>query len=751
MPAPRGLVVGRAIAARPLSTQPSGWRPHLPVPDSSATCLPYRSVATESSSGISSTGIQLPDQLTAQDSKDSSLSAQDGARDPPRVRLHVEDIFPDSLQETLEAHKRRTKENEEVVRHCVHQPPIRYVTSNNTAGSKALHVRSRTQSKAPRIWSSFKDFRAQHQVSDAELLERLGPLSGSGTKQAPSEDKSASHQLKNDGVEGARPEDTRRKSTNVPSTPESPSRVLRDYTVGIPQDVQAPWKSSNRLPSSILWMQEKISCDTDDQILTASIAAFDDFMTLDESDKKALKQLVDPTVKLAEETLPETEIVLHGSHATGLTSVLSDVDLNIRQKEYPGISADSPDAKGSTKLDRPLRKLRAAIRKIGQENGEYSLIQIVAMRYPLLRYNRGGFEIQISSGRETSATTQTVLSLLDEYPTIRPIYQVLHYALSIRKLSNAAEGGVGSYTLLVMIVTALKHSKQVTLYDSLGQQLLAVLDFWGKADVDTLGFAATPPITFPKFGTEMESEDESSSTDSLAIPLYRKSQLKSPEGRRAYIADTIPATKIIHEPVQAGIVFLQDRNRFFRRSARGHRHYSRGPWQLSLQDPADPTNDLGIAAYRIHDVLATLRVLHEQVVGKLRLWQESASGMEGLKSPRDNPIGPLVASDTSAVLMRRRMFRNMAAKKRLVAAKGEIGIEAPSDPPHLPGSFYETFTPRVRGFQQQNRDHPYSVFDGDHTDRTPGREPPTGTVPWRSREHTGMKPKERVFRRVLFE
>lgn len=257
---------------------------------------------------------------------------------------------------------------------------------------------------------------------------------------------------------------------------------------------------------------------------------------------------------------PMSELDVHGSRYTKLAGPLSDIDFCLSLPEYEkkpgerGPSSFRPQAQRAAY--RLLWKVQRALKPIAREGS----VEFIHARVPLVAAldNVTGLSLQFSSLVPFIPAREYTMLYLSEFPSLRALYALLRHSLLIRQLTTVHNGGLGSYPLLIMIVTALKHAGTIFERNDLGRQLLHVLGFWSDADLQTNGYSADPPRVFRKF-----------------IGSARKKDLKAQSA----------------DPVLKGIDAI-------RKPRPSH------PWLLCLQDPGTPTNDLGKNALDIEMIQA---------------------------------------------------------------------------------------------------------------------------------------------------
>ena len=274
---------------------------------------------------------------------------------------------------------------------------------------------------------------------------------------------------------------------------------------------------------------------------------------------------------------PEIEpSTLLGSRSTGLATPISDFDFSFTLPRYlPGGWIVPPTKDSISQPSNRSVKYTAvgALNKMRKHFRRSSIFRntvfVQHARVPIIRCTHvaTGLEVQIQTMAEHQAAHEYTTAYLSEFPSLRPLYIVLRYCLEIRNLTTVFEGGLGSYSIFMMIVTALKYSSGKYASDDLGGQLLHVLDFYGTADLYKVGFSPNPPCIFDKQRT-----------------------VQSPENRRAQNTD----------PQLSEIKRMQT-------------FYPQKPYLLCLEDPANELNDLGKNAYAIKHIQATFQKIKQKI------------------------------------------------------------------------------------------------------------------------------------------
>ena len=243
--------------------------------------------------------------------------------------------------------------------------------------------------------------------------------------------------------------------------------------------------------------------------LTNEIKAYEAYMRLSPQEEAASEMVISDVNSVARNELEIKPLTLLGSRSTGLATPISDFDFTFElPNSLPG-GGMIPSSENRVSQPQPQKnknkpKAVKALKKMGRHfrlSNKFSSTNLVQFaRVPIIRSTHvaTGLEVQIQTTAPYQAAHDYSIAYLTEFPSLRPLYIVLRYCLAIRHLTTVFEGGLGSYSILMMIVTALKHSSGKFTSEDLGGQLLHVLDFYGKADLYKVGFSANPPRVFEK-------------------------------------------------------------------------------------------------------------------------------------------------------------------------------------------------------------------------------------------------------------
>lgn len=317
-------------------------------------------------------------------------------------------------------------------------------------------------------------------------------------------------------------------------------------------------------------------------------------------------------------TYPENPLIPIGSHSTGLADRLSDFDFTL---SFPDLEK-SPLERGPSST-RPLarRAGRRALLDIYRSlyrSSQFQDIELIHARVPIIKaiHTKTHFRVELqtlSSSHE--ASREYSMYYQADFPTLRPLYILFRSALHLRHLNIVHEGGLGSYSTLMMIVNALKHASSKYAQNDLVSHFLHILDFYSNANLYRIGFSPDPPRIFKKTRGKISAEDRIAS---------------------------------MQDPVLQGIDTLRKLD-------------PKKPYLLCLQDPANAVNDLGCKAYGIKHIQELFRVIRKDLTANMKAWD----GNGDFKEPwhAQGLLAPLLAADYSKLEEKRRRVEKWVVKK----------------------------------------------------------------------------------------
>ncbi|KAL8909105.1 MAG: hypothetical protein Q9207_000439 [Kuettlingeria erythrocarpa] len=303
-------------------------------------------------------------------------------------------------------------------------------------------------------------------------------------------------------------------------------------------------------------------------------------MTPSVDELQAVKKVTVQARQVIDSTVNDSCFKVIGSHSTGLAMPWSDIDVTITLPDIDEEAAAHHKSLTGRKYQKLYYKTLRQLRQSFAKDPDFALdaeALIIHARVPILRvlHRRTGLEVQIQIHTGLHQQQQYTLAYLAEYPTLRPLYFVLRSCLQVRLLNKTYAGGLGSYSILIMIVNALKHASGRYDRHDVAQHLLHVLRFYARSDLYLNGFSVEPLRMFHKGKMSMTSED----------CLERAT-----------------------DPVLRGIGAIASPKPSM-------------PYLLCLQDPADPSNDLGKQAYAIKHIQATFGKARRTMIRAMGAWK----------------------------------------------------------------------------------------------------------------------------------
>ncbi|KAL9625546.1 MAG: hypothetical protein Q9160_000257 [Pyrenula sp. 1 TL-2023] len=361
---------------------------------------------------------------------------------------------------------------------------------------------------------------------------------------------------------------------------------------------------------------------------------------------------------------------LIGSRANGLARPFSDIDVNL---SLPATSETNPLSFKSPWNKKTKKKAANLIREVHRTLRPAKLERhlcfnpkelILSSRVPVAWGYHVGSGLKYQFQCTTSCQESLAYAKLyqTELPTLRPLFLVIQQMLQMRDLTNASEGGVGSYTLLMMVVVSLKLRKGPYRDSDIGAQLIHFLDFFATLDFYNTGIIVQPPMLIEK---EASMHSKSS---------QKKSAAEFDE----------PSVEIL-----AARQLLKGKS------------FQEKPFLMLLQDPAHALNNLGSNTWKIKHIQATIRDLKAKLEVLMNVWSAFKSSATGkspavkAQLPNLSLLAPLVGGNYIEFEKMRSRLRSFGRSKRTsqpsdsvktalpsLEEKGDITSKVESETPH---------------------------------------------------------------------
>jgi DNA polymerase sigma len=241
-----------------------------------------------------------------------------------------------------------------------------------------------------------------------------------------------------------------------------------------------------------VWFTSEFQHDWDLDIpyttrLHNEIVAFTRFASLSPEELR-LRELTILRLRTCIEKVWNEAIVLpFGSSATDLSLPLSDIDVSVFLPNAAAVS-------NKTGLNKIAKRLRT--------DAIAANMRVIAhARIPIIKYtdSRTGIDVDVCIDTPNGVQNSTQLAdLLSQYPEAKPLVIIIKYLLRMRGLHEVFSGGLGSYSIVMMVLAHLQHvhanftyhydHKQKAL--NLGSLFLDFLSFYGSfLNLDEVGVA----------------------------------------------------------------------------------------------------------------------------------------------------------------------------------------------------------------------------------------------------------------------
>ncbi|KAL2393585.1 hypothetical protein ABEF93_003709 [Exophiala dermatitidis] len=363
----------------------------------------------------------------------------------------------------------------------------------------------------------------------------------------------------------------------------------------LPARLRLPWLVN--LPESTGWTS---AIDR----LSAEIRAFEQYVTPSEEEQLVVETALQDLTQAIKYTDHDLDVDVIGSRATGIADPLSDLDINVWKPRTPAtMSKPKTPVQILALLEKAFRGTHEKI-KLGFRPVEV-IYNLRTARVPILlcRHKFSGLSIQIQCTPPTYDSTEYVKAFLREYPTLKSLFKVLKQLLLMRGLTVGSHGGLTSYPLLNMIVAALKFSEGQIHPSDAGKQLLFFLDMYSEMDFSSQGISTRPLQFFPK-RTSGKHGRHKATVSSGQTPSLSELFPQELAGQRKMTL-----------------------------------HRGKAAYLMTLQDPANPFNDVGRSAYMIKDVQATLISVRSNLNQAIKEWDQSSPDFKTQQgSPRPQAL-----------------------------------------------------------------------------------------------------------------
>lgn len=290
---------------------------------------------------------------------------------------------------------------------------------------------------------------------------------------------------------------------------------------------------------------------------------------------KEVKCFIDDS--LTRKLSADTKLEIHGSEKTGLAMSTSDIDIRIW-------AADSTTSKFDTYHygQSMLRRMRPIYRALRSRPDLFGMVTRREGIHPIINFQHkpSGLDFQIVATDSSQPQEDATRKYLAEIPNLDDLFVMVRTFFEVRGLLPVHNGGIGSYGCFVMLLPPIARVRSLSFREfstmTTANLLRRFLAFY------------TPSTTINpvKYG----------------VSCFPRRKFKKHDAD-PQIGRFITSARLRGDLVRAGQWRLCQRNEY--------QHYL-----LSIQDPANPNNDLGSRMHAIKHILATIVRTRED----LRQW-----------------------------------------------------------------------------------------------------------------------------------
>ncbi len=215
-------------------------------------------------------------------------------------------------------------------------------------------------------------------------------------------------------------------------------------------------------------------------VLHYEILEFSRFMSPTKAETSARERVSATVTNIVKTLWPGCVLKFFGSYATGLTLPTSDIDVCITGSALEGKPFELEE------LARAVRNVKGFARKVHIIDAKVSLVKLVS--------RDGDVHCDICIGHENGPRNVPIIcSFVQQYPALRPLLMVVKCFLSQRSLNEVYTGGLGSYAVLLLVVSHLQMLRYnfPNIEANLGAVLIEFFHLYGRMfNICVAGIAA---------------------------------------------------------------------------------------------------------------------------------------------------------------------------------------------------------------------------------------------------------------------
>jgi non-canonical poly(A) RNA polymerase PAPD5/7 len=367
-----------------------------------------------------------------------------------------------------------------------------------------------------------------------------------------------------------------RNEREIPPPEQELLKIALDYVPMVirprratPADTQPaePWRLSPREMRGYEHVQRE---DRAAQWLSVEIARFVDYMKptdLELSARLSATREVVDFLRACWKSPRSTGLEMHGSQNTGLVMATSDIDIRIWSLS-PG--AQQMDAFQYSQ--NVLQRMSPAFYALRRRPDRFGLVTLREGIHPIINFTHrpSGLDFQVVATKSSLPQEIATRRYLAETPNLYELYVVVRSFFEVRGLLPVHSGGIGSYGCFAMLLPSLLRTRlasgRAEQPITLAEVLRGFLDFYDP----------TTTINPTKYG--------------VSCSPRQRFKRHDPDPQ---FASFVQSAQRRGDQARAGQWQLCQRNPY-------------QPYLLSIQDPANPFNDLGSRTHAIKHILASL-------------------------------------------------------------------------------------------------------------------------------------------------
>lgn len=244
-----------------------------------------------------------------------------------------------------------------------------------------------------------------------------------------------------------------------------------------------PVKVTSVLRYNVPWMETARRQPPYSQLpaerLHQEIVDFANYVSPVEEERYARSEAITRLTNVVNSVFPQATVQVFGSFDSQLYLPTSDLDLVVID--------DSIDHNTANVNKSPLHRLAKALRKAAVPLPE-TLNLITKARVPIIKYVDAltDFEVDVCfnvpSGVEAAKFMQKEMR---SQPAVRPLTLVLKHFLGMRSLNEVFHGGLGSYSIMCLVISFLQNhplvqSGLIRAHENLGVLLIELFELYGR-------------------------------------------------------------------------------------------------------------------------------------------------------------------------------------------------------------------------------------------------------------------------------